>query len=281
MGKGIANHGFKSGLLPKTRPILKGPTLRQKQLVDKFTKITAKKQETQNVGYADGIKEPRGSRRVQPSTEYIDVEKFILKTVPKPKDESSLDSKNPKDVKARTRRTYLENAIRNAETTALYKENLQHEKSLLEEAESIITKEDEPDQSLLTVPTIEGLLNLPLMRKRTDEEKKMLDMKRKYNRETMEFRSKEHRLEKLLQLYHASENFIVTEEQLNKHIDKVFQMDDFKRSSTISIYSHGDKAETNLESSLSDALFGTLGNGRYVGLPIVKDYIQNSTGKKL
>ena len=86
MGKGAAKYGYKSGILPSTRRILKNPTVNQTGILERVKE--AKPKGINGVGYAKGIKHPKGSHRNPPPLKFIDVEEVIYNTV-KPKSENT------------------------------------------------------------------------------------------------------------------------------------------------------------------------------------------------
>ncbi|CCE65116.1 hypothetical protein TPHA_0J02950 [Tetrapisispora phaffii CBS 4417] len=279
MGKGAAKYGFKSGILPATRNILKKPTVRQTELM---SKLTQPKQTGRNgVGYADGVLHPKGSKRVQSDVVFINVEELISKTVPLPQNKKELKSKEQKikETKASLRREYLMEAFRNEEERLIRVEQLMKKKEmLLEQEKQAHLKELEKEKSSdLTVPTLEKLINEPLVRLRTPEEEELLNMKRKYNREVIEFKAKERKLEKLIELYHATNEFIVTEQDLIKKIDEAFSMEtsDLLRTK---LSLSASRIKSKNESMIGDALFGTVA-GTHTGLPEVKEYISNESAE--
>lgn len=273
MGKGIAKYGYKSGVLPSARAILKKPTVRQDKIIEKLN--APKPKGMQGVGYADGIKEPKGSHRDSPKAEFIDVENLIAKTIPLPKSDNAVSEQHMlKKNRADLRRKYLSNAFRKEE------ERLLRQEELLEKKERIIHAQREEElaelnkerSSNLTIPTLEDILTEPLMRQRTPEESEIIALKRKHNRELLEFRGIERKFASLVQLYHVSDDFIVTEEQLLKAVENVFasESQDILRNK-LSVSSSQQSARN--EGDISDALFGTLGNGKHLGLPIVKEFL--------
>ncbi|QLG72763.1 hypothetical protein HG535_0D04720 [Zygotorulaspora mrakii] len=280
MGKGAAKHGFKSGVLPITRSILKKPTVLQESIVAKAK--APKPKGIDGVGYAEGVKHPKGSHREPSPVKFIDVEDLIAKTSAPPSSIRSVVS--PQQEKklrmAELRRKFLSEAFRNEESRLLKLEQTmkQRAQALQEEKSNELALLNESRSSDLTIPTLESIIKEPLMRQRTPEEKEVLAMKRKYNREMIQFKSNERKLEKLLELYHVSSEFIVTEEQLLEKIDEAFNNEgsDVLRTK-LSLGTSRIRARN--ENKLGDALFGTIGDGEHVGLPTVKEYLNGEMKK--
>lgn len=274
MGKGAAKYGFKSGVLPVTRSILKNPTTKQESVIAQVK--APKPKGAQGIGYAKGVLHPRNSHRNPSPVKFVNVEELIQKTAPAPT--SVKVPKTPQQEirlrKAELRRQYLSESFRKEESRLIHLEKLMKEKeaALDEERRAEIAVLNESKSSDLTIPSLERILEEPLMRKRTPEENQLLKMKRNYNRELMEFKAKERKLEDLLNLYHVSNEFIVDEKHLLKKIDEVFANEgsDILRT-RLSMGS--SRIRSRNESSIGDALFGTVGGGEHVGLPLVKDYL--------
>lgn len=274
MGKGIANYGLKSGILPTTRSILKKPTIKQTTLVEKASapKITG----IDGVGYAEGVQHPRNSRRVQPDMKFIDVEELIKKSVAAPS--SIKNTSTPEQVvkaqKSELRRQYLAAAFRKEEQKLLFQEELLKKKEALLEEEKInhLKEVVKVKSSDLTIPSLERMLEEPMMRQRTKEETELLQMKRKHNRELLEFKARERKLANLIELYHVSNEFIITEEQLTKKIDEVFIHEGSELLRT-KLGMSVARIRSRNENSIGDALFGSIGGGSHIGLPVIKDYL--------
>ncbi|KAM3160477.1 hypothetical protein ACU8KH_04610 [Lachancea thermotolerans] len=274
MGKGAAKFGFQSGLLPNARSILKNPTIKQTSIIEKAK--APKPKGPHGVGYAKNIAHPKGSHRDSPDVKFIDVEELISKTVPEPQ-----HARIPKTVqqearlhKAQLRRSYLSESFRNEEKRLLHQEKMLQEKEAAhaEERQKELLALNESRSSDLTIPTMENTLQGPLMRQRTPEEMKILDMKRKHNRDIQQFQAKERKLEKLLKLFHVTDHFIVTEDQLIKKIDEVFANEASEALRTkLSVGSSRPRSRS--EKDIGDALFGSLGGGEFVGLPTIKEYV--------
>lgn len=274
MGNGAAKYGFKSGILPNARTILKNPTVKQTTLLDKLK--APKPKGTEGVGYAKNIAHPRGSHRSSPRVEFVDVENLIAKTVPEPQNTTvpKTAQQEAKQQKAEMRRSYLSEAFRNEESRILRQEKLLHEKQAAqaEERQKELQALNETRSSDLTIPTIDKMLQGPLMRQRSPEEREILKLKRKHNRDVLQLRAKERKLENLLKLYHVTSEFIVSEAQLVKKIDEVFANESSEALRTkLSVGASRPKSRN--EKDIGDALFGSLGGGDFVGLPTVKDYV--------
>ncbi|CCD23779.1 mitochondrial 37S ribosomal protein mS26 PET123 NDAI_0C01180 [Naumovozyma dairenensis CBS 421] len=285
MGKGAAKFGFKSGVLPVTRSILKNPTTKQTILISKVKAVKPKGVE--GVGYAKGVKHPKGSHRVPPLKKFIDVDTLISDTVrlPKLKDsqnvaESLSSEQLAKMKRAEIRRNYLAEAFRNEEKRLVRRDELVQQRAKIIELEkqNLSEKVDsESKASDLTIPTLDAVVNLkaPLIRWRTPLEKQILKLKRKYNRDLIEFESKNRKLLKLLNLYHVADEFIVTEEKLLQKIDQVFS-DNYRTNHNEFLdgieYQTANKKKLN-EDTLGDLLFGTVGGGNFIGMPTIKEYL--------
>ncbi|EDO14862.1 hypothetical protein Kpol_363p2 [Vanderwaltozyma polyspora DSM 70294] len=274
MGKNIAKYGYKSGVLPVTRNILKKPTVNQTTLVEKAN--APKKLGVNGVGYAEGVQHPRGSTRVQRPMEFIHVEKLIKKTVSKPKVEHDVSTPQrlAKHEKSELRRRYLAESFRKEEQRLISLEKLVKAKELALKEEHIreLKELEKSKTSDLTIPSLNRILNEPMMRERTEEEKEILAMKREYNNNLMEFKAKERRLQNLINLYHISNNFIVTEEKLLKEIEIAFSYEGSDRLRN-SLGADFNKVRIRNENSIGDSLFGSVGGGSHVGLDTVKDYL--------
>ncbi|CEP62877.1 mitochondrial 37S ribosomal protein mS26 PET123 LALA0_S06e05908g [Lachancea lanzarotensis] len=274
MGKGAAKYGLKSGMLPSARSILKRPTINQLDVVEKLQSPDPKGPE--GVGYAENVAHPKGSHRFSPTMEFIDVEKLISDTIPNPQHSRvpKTFQQETRQSKAQMRREYLSDAFRKEEQRVLKQGELLREKEakLAEQRQVELSALNESRSSDLTIPTLDKLLQGPLMRQRTPEEKEMLQMKRKQNRDVLQLRAKERKLENLLKLYHVSEEFIVSETQLLKKIDEVFANESSEALRT-KLSVGNSKPRARNEREIGDALFGSLGGGTYVGLPTIKEYV--------
>ncbi|SCU88686.1 LAMI_0D10990g1_1 [Lachancea mirantina] len=278
MGAGAAKHGYKSGILPAVRPILKNPTFKQKTIIEKVQ--APKPKGPHGVGYAPNIAHPKGSHRASPPMKFIDVETLIAKTVPSPLMPAAAQTpaQEAKQHRATLRRKFLSDAFRKEEERLLKEEEVleKRQKDLERQRQAELAAMDESKTSDLTVPTIDKLLDAPLMRRRTPEERELLRSKRKHNRDLMHLNAEERKLEKLLQLYHVTDHFIVTEEQLIKNIDEAFANESSEALKTkLSVGALRPSGRN--EKALGDALFGSIGGGGHMGLPVVKDFLSGES----
>ncbi|AET40205.1 mitochondrial 37S ribosomal protein mS26 PET123 Ecym_5456 [Eremothecium cymbalariae DBVPG len=282
MGKGVAKFGFKSGILPVTRSILKKPTMKQ---TSKLQETRAPKPKGINgVGYADNIKHPAGSHRNPPEVKFIDVEELIEKTVPHPKKGKIATTPNQltKQRMAEIRREYLSESLRKEEQRILKQERLmlKRQELLHAERQQHLKKVNQNRSSDLTVPMLEDLIKGPLMRPRTAEEQKLVDLKRKYNRELIEFKSKERKFADLVSLYNAANCFIVTEKQLTEKIEELFTNDNVEYMKKNLHVTLANRASFG-DQSVTDSLYGTLANGLHDGFPIIKDFLTGELNEGL
>ncbi|CAB4252339.1 similar to Saccharomyces cerevisiae YOR158W PET123 Mitochondrial ribosomal protein of the small subunit [Maudiozyma barnettii] len=280
MGKGIAKYGFKSGILPVTRNILKHPTVRQTNLVNKAKEPLPKGEN--GLGYAEGIQHPAKSRREPKPATFINIEDVISKSIPAPQSLKSAGSEiqETKMKKAQLRRKYLADALHKEEEYLLKREELLAKREIIEakEREEEMKKINLTKSSDLTIPSLEHIINQPLMRHRTPEETELMKLKRIYNREFIEFKAKERKLEKLLELYYEADQYIVTEEQLLKNIDAIFDETRFSTNTNTFFDLKNNTKKNNLERKIGDELFGTV-NTVHPGLPMVKDFLNGEAVK--
>lgn len=279
MGKGIAKYGFKSGVLPVTRSILKHPTTRQTRLVEKAKEELPKGSD--GLGYAEGIKHPINSSRVQLPIKFLDVEELISKSVAAPQSiKTNSEIQLTKLKKAELRRKYLSESLRNEENKLLSKEKLMLKRSeiLAKEREEEMKQLNLHKSSDLTIPSLEHIIKQPLLRKRTADETKLMKMKRSYNRELIEFKAKERKLEKLLDLYYEVDQYIVTEEQLLKNIDSIFDQSKFSTNTNTILALKNNTKKNNLEQKIGDTLFGTV-KTVHPGLPVINEYLSGESVK--
>lgn len=274
MGKGAAKYGFKSGVLPAARSILKNPTVRQETLLKEAK--APKSKGPNGVGYVEGVLHPKGSHRTAQPIKFIDVERLIEKSAASPQNIKPINSEQQEQKlrKAELRRQYLADAFKKEEGRLLKLEQLikRREQLMKEQRQNEVALLDQTKSSDLTIPTLEGILNEPLMRPRTDEENQLLAMKREYNRDLIEFRAKERKLEKLVNLYHVADEFIVTEKQLSQKVEEAFNnegSDVLRTKLGLGV----SRIRSRNEGTIGDALFGTVGSGDYAGVPIVKEFL--------
>ncbi|KAH3672402.1 hypothetical protein WICMUC_004238 [Wickerhamomyces mucosus] len=216
MGKGAAKFGYKSGTLPEVRQIFKNPI---KPIV---------RPKNPNTGYADGIQHPKGTSREQPLPTVKTVEELISKTVQEPKQIPDLTKLNEiqkeKVTKSTLRREYYRTILKKEESKLNKKEESQQKKDL----KSVNEKKSQNAESIeLTLPTIESYLQGPIMRQRTPEETEILKAKREVNRLNTELIGKTNRATNLLELYYASEKFIINEKELEEAISVAFSSKHF------------------------------------------------------
>lgn len=274
MGKAAVKKGLKSGILPATRSILKNPTIRQQSVIDQVKAVKPKGAE--GIGYAPNVVQPRGSHRHSPRVEFLDVEKLISKTIAEPQivKAAATQQQEAKQRRSELRRQYLADAFRKEEERLLKQEILLKKKQELLEQErhKELAALNETRSSDLTIPTLENILNEPLMRQRSPEETEVLNLKRKHNREVIQLRAKERKLEDLLKLYYIADEFIVTEKQLLKKIDEAFANESSEALRT-KLSVGASRQKTRNEKDIGDALFGSLGGGNHIGLPVVKEFL--------
>lgn len=248
MVKGPAKFGGKSGVLPVVREIFKKPIKPVVRVHDP------------NVGYAEGIPEPRGTSREQKLPEVLSVKELIKKTVPAPKGEpkklSTLqDAQRQRLAKANLRRQYYISSLKKEQIRLdeTAKKAIQKEEYLKRKEEE--NKVVESPAAKLTLPTISSYLKGPLMRPRTDQEKAVLLAKRRANRLNIELKIKTSRASNLLKLYYSAENFIINETDLEKAVEEAF----LPGNEHIPILSP-DQMGRQYNETIGDALFGTIHN---------------------
>lgn len=257
MPKGSAKFGGKSGVLPEARQIFKNPI---KPVV---------RPANPNVGYAEGVAHPRGISREQPEAEVRTVQELIKSTIKHPGQVPDLATLNEqqkeKVTKAALRRQYYSDSLHKEEKKLSLNEKRRHEREEKEKTLKEESKYEMSESTKLTLPTINKLLEGPMMRQRTVEEQQILDAKRQANRLQNVLRGKENRATDLLELYYAAEHFITTEEDLKAAIKDAFDSERVEayESNTLSNRSHNAK--------LLDALFGTINS--HPGVVAVEEQI--------
>ncbi|ONH65898.1 hypothetical protein BON22_4206 [Cyberlindnera fabianii] len=258
MGKGAFKFGGKSGVLPEVRQIFKHPI---KPVVRPANK---------NVGYADGVQHPKGTSREQPLPKVVNIETLIKGTMKEPENIPDLQKagavQKEKVSKAALRRKYYVDALHKEENRLDLQEKRQAQKVAADAKRKAESKYEMSQATKLTLPTISKLLEGPLMRERTEEEKEILAAKRKANRLQNELKGKENRAVDLLSLYYSAEKFITTEEELQYAVDAAFENQ--------AIISDPEMANRSQNSLLKDAIFGTI-NGK-PGLPDIEDEISGA-----
>lgn len=286
MKKRVLKHGGKSGLLPKVRPVFK-----RNPLVPKTEEERAEYESIEQ-GYAEGVPLPLRTgfkfERKPVERPVVTLEERIKRNIedyrPKVEDESKLSESEKWALKRdQIRREYLREAY---VTEAARLEKLEQAKRAqakrAAEAKNATTTED--DSPLLTIPTIDSYLQGPLMRPRTEEENFIIQEQRRLNRKHDELRVKEKKATELLELYHAADKFITTEEELSEAITQAFEVDVGKFETTQSyvedkLFGHNlayAKAQQH-ETTIFDKALGTINDKP--GLQLVKDTLSGRTEK--
>ncbi|CAI4936726.1 ANL_collapsed_G0051210.mRNA.1.CDS.1 [Saccharomyces cerevisiae] len=284
MGKGAAKYGFKSGVLPTTRSILKSPTTKQTDIINKVK--SPKPKGVLGIGYAKGVKHPKGSHRLSPKVNFIDVDNLIAKTVAEPQSIKSSNGSAQKVrlQKAELRRKFLIEAFRKEEARLLHKhEYLQKRTKELEKAKELeLEKLNKEKSSDLTIMTLDKMMSQPLLRNRSPEESELLKLKRNYNRSLLNFQAHKKKLNELLNLYHVANEFIVTESQLLKKIDKVFNDETEEFTDAYDVTSNftqfGNRklllsGNTTLQTQINNAIMGSLSNEKFFDISLVDSYL--------
>lgn len=250
MGKGNLKFGGKSGVLPAVRHILKNPVkpIEQKPNPD--------------VGYAENVKEPRGSHREQKLPEVKTVNDLISTTVRLPKvlptnvNATEMTPEQKRRVqKAQLRREYYIQSLKKEEIKLETDELREKRIKELKEAQEKEMIVEESPAAKLTLPTISSYLDGPLMRQRTPEETQLLKAKKNANRLNNELAYKLERASDLLQLYYSAENFITNETDLKRAIEEAFHPGN--EHITVLNPEHMSRAPNE---KIGDALFGTINN---------------------
>ncbi|ODQ78205.1 hypothetical protein BABINDRAFT_88472 [Babjeviella inositovora NRRL Y-12698] len=224
MGKGNLKFGGKSGVLPPTRIIFKQPY--------KQAQIPARVAEE---GYADDRFVPKHTSAWPKEKKIVSVDEKIQKYAP-----ANGAAKAAKLANLHSLPEHEQWKLKNTEVRKeYYRHAVKEEFSKLEREEKIaahkqkrveqlkLNKENSEDSpaALLTLPTIDNILNQPLMRQRTAAENATLKAKREANRLHHNLQTAEYRAQKLLRLYNSSDSFIVTAEDLDLAINKAFEED--------------------------------------------------------
>ncbi|GMC37478.1 unnamed protein product [Saccharomyces cerevisiae] len=284
MGKGAAKYGFKSGVFPTTRSILKSPTTKQTDIINKVK--SPKPKGVLGIGYAKGVKHPKGSHRLSPKVNFIDVDNLIAKTVAEPQSIKSSNGSAQKVrlQKAELRRKFLIEAFHKEEARLLHKhEYLQKRTKELEKAKELeLEKLNKEKSSDLTIMTLDKMMSQPLLRNRSPEESELLKLKRNYNRSLLNFQAHKKKLNELLNLYHVANEFIVTESQLLKKIDKVFNDETEEFTDAYDVTSNftqfGNRklllsGNTTLQTQINNAIMGSLSNEKFFDISLVDSYL--------
>ncbi|EHN00178.1 Pet123p [Saccharomyces cerevisiae x Saccharomyces kudriavzevii VIN7] len=284
MGKGVAKYGFKSGVFPATRSILKNPTTKQTDIINKVK--SPKPKGALGIGYAKGVQHPKGSHRLSPKVAFINVNNLIAQTVAQPQSVKSSNGKAQKIrlQKAELRRSFLIEAFRKEEAMLLQKhEYLQKRTEELKRIRELeLEKLNKEKSSDLTIMTLDKMMSQPLLRNRSPEETKLLGLKRDYNRSMLNFQTHKNKLNKLLNLYHVANEFIVTESQLLKKIDKVFNDETQDFSDAYDVNSNftqfGNKksllsGNSTLQTQINNAIMGSLTNEKFFDISLVDSFL--------
>ncbi|CAI2025488.1 hypothetical protein SEUBUCD646_0H02010 [Saccharomyces eubayanus] len=286
MGKGVAKYGFKSGVFPTTRSILKNPTTKQTDIINKVK--SPKPKGILGIGYAKGVQHPKGSHRLPPKVDFINVDSLIEKTVAEPQSIKSSNGAAQKIrlQKAELRRNFLIDAFRKEETKLLLKhEYLQKKTKELEKAKELeLEKLNKEKSSDLTIMTLDKMMSEPLLRNRSPEETQLLSLKRNYNRSLLNFQTHQNKLNKLLNLYHVANEFIVTEAQLQKKIDRVFNDETQEFSDAYDVNSNftqfGSRksllsGNSTFQTKINNAIMGSLTNEKFFDVSLVDSFLNN------
>ncbi|CAI4036458.1 hypothetical protein SMKI_15G3030 [Saccharomyces mikatae IFO 1815] len=290
MGKGVAKYGFKSGVFPTTRSILKNPTTKQTDIINKVK--SPKPKGVLGIGYAKGVKHPKGSHRLSPKVEFINVDTLIAQTVAQPQSIKSSNGSAQKIrlQKAELRRNFLSEAFRKEEAKLLHlHEYMQKKTKELEMAKELeLEKLNKEKSSDLTIMTLDKMMSQPFLRNRSPEETELLKLKRNYNRSLLNLRTYKTKLNKLLNLYHVANEFIVTEPQLAKKIDKVFSDETQEFSDAYDVTSNFTQFGTRksllsgnstLQTTINNAIMGSLTNEKFFDVSLVDSFLNKDLRK--
>lgn len=225
LSKRTLKHGGKSGVLPKVRPIFK-----HNPIIPPSEWELAEEAKIEQ-GYAEGIPVPkrRGFKitRNPERPAVVPVEERLQKIMEHRAPPENLNELSPEErwevQKNQIRMEHLKEAYM---TEAKRVEKIAALKAEKVEADAKLAAQqvyEESEATKLTLPTIDSYLEGPIMRHRTPEEQAIVEEQRLLNRKTMELQVKEAKANKLLELYHAAENFITTEEELDAAIADAFE----------------------------------------------------------
>ncbi|CDK29301.1 unnamed protein product [Kuraishia capsulata CBS 1993] len=260
MGKGALKFGGKSGVLPVPRQIIRKP----------FRPVTVKP--SANQGYAEGIQHPKGSSRDMRFPKVIPVSEQINLTARDPAKKYTEEeiSKMPlqqqwKVKNSELRRTFLKETYYKDLAAIELNELTESKRIAKEEAKNKLERQhEESNTTKLTMPSLDDMLKEKIMRERTEEEKELLHQARELNRIHWEKTTKTQSALRLLELYNASSEFAVTEEEVNQLVDDAFTEKDsyassykIMRSLTATAAAHAK----GVEDVLKDAVVGKLGGG--------------------
>lgn len=225
LSKNTLKYGGKSGVLPKVRPIFKG-----NPIIPPAEWELAEKAKIEQ-GYVEGVPLPKRKgfkfEREPKTAPVVTVEERlqnIMKHKAPPADLSGLSPEERWEVqKTQIRMDHLKEAYLTEAKRVERISALQAEKVAADAKAAAEQKYEESEATRLTLPTIDSYLKGPIMRHRTPEEKAILEEQRLLNRKTMELQVKEAKANELLELYHSSEKFITTEEELDAAISDAFE----------------------------------------------------------
>lgn len=279
MGKGTLKFGGKSGILPRVRPVFKKYPIRP------LTPSEKEHFDALDQGYAEGVPvpthkgQPVAKRHPEPRRVVL-VSERIEKTIDSRRSVDSqpqLSSQNDKWAHSRNemRRDYLKQAYLNEADRLAKADARKEERSQLDRAALSERTYVELDASRLTIPTLDSYLSGPIMRQRTEAEQAAVDELRTRNRLQQEYDVKQRKAQHLLELYHAAQNFITTEAELEHAIEEAFEVNFSKHDSArytvedrLSMLIKPGLAESS-ERLVSDHILGEI-DGR-PGVEVVKD----------
>ncbi|ANZ77398.1 BA75_05123T0 [Komagataella pastoris] len=273
MGKNVIKHGGKSGILPPAREIFKQP----------IKPIAIKK--NPNTGYASNIPHPRGSTREAIVPKVVTIEEKISKTAPEPKkiysnaELSKLSADQQWKIKnSKLRRDYLKESYYQEEKNLEHKEKIQHLKESKAKEEAAAASHYEVSEAFrLTLPSMEQFLEGPIVRQRTKEEKRLLQLKREHNRLQRELAIKEQKASDLLRLCSSAKNFIVTEEELERKVEELYRTGPKAYFNGSNMNSFEDQQALDIEKTVQEKLFGTVNEGP--GISTIEDILSGETEK--
>lgn len=226
VNKRTIKYGGRSGILPKPRPMFKRFPIRPK------TEAELAEESKHEQGFK-GVPLPKRKGftfHAEPQQKPVftveeRIKKFIDARAPQNIDELKLSDDELWQVKRdEIRRAHLREAYL-TEAARLKRVDEKKEKLAREKAEQV-TEDSQPEQdsASLTLPTIQLYLEGLIVRRRTPEEKALLEELRELNRNTARLEVREAKATSLLELYHAAAKFITTEEELEQAIHEAFNV---------------------------------------------------------
>lgn len=224
LGKNNLKYGRKSGVLPKVRPIFK------KNPIIPPSEWELREDAKIEQGYADGVPLPKRKgfefHRKPEKPAVVTVEERLKKIVEYNEPPKNISKLSPEErweaQKTQIRLDHLKEAYRREEKRLKKIAELKAAKIASEEKAASELVYEESEATKLSLPTIDSYLDGPIMRHRTPEENALIEEQRIFNRKTMELQVQEAKASELLELYHAAENFITTEEELEAAITDAF-----------------------------------------------------------